>query len=137
MALPNAQIGNLALNLGMLALLIYCYAAGLYESNEIENAAIHDPRVRALSANLAFSVADIRFFRRHFRALLKEYLGEALCWAWRFGIWSAFSMPPCGNSTPLIFARSSTESETELMFERIAEDRINDAVRRDSMALDD
>ena len=58
----------------MLRLLIYSYATGLYESDEIVNACYGDPTLRALCEHRAPTAKEMVAFRRENRELLAAFL---------------------------------------------------------------
>lgn len=58
------------------SVLTFCYATGVFSSNDIEAAALHDPLVRYLCANHRPSWQTIREFRRRNSATLKLSLAR-------------------------------------------------------------
>lgn len=64
----------------LLTVVTYCYAAGIYDSEQIEEAVRVDPQLRYLRAQESLSEAAVRSFRRAHCLLLRECLAGVL-WA--------------------------------------------------------
>ena len=62
----------------MLTLLTYCYAAGIYASEDVEAACDHNAQVRYICARQYPSGATIRHFRRANRPLVERCLTRTL-----------------------------------------------------------
>jgi hypothetical protein len=117
----------------MLTVLTYCYATGLYASEDIEAATMSDPIVRYLCANQFVTSAAIRRFRRAHRESLRACLLQLHRRAWqhRFGArpggsWAA--EPPC-------FGPPQEEAVTYRLA-AAAETRIQQAILADTMDMD-
>ncbi len=108
-----------------LTTLTYSYAIGLYDAQEIEDRIPTDPQLLYLSAKIPLSGNDLRQFRRYHRPWLQRTLGLLLqlaCEArFRTGI----------NSTLVCLP-----GEMAALCAEAAEHRIEEAVLRDTMALD-
>ena len=72
----------------MLALLIYCYATGVFSSRKIERATYDSISVRYLCANEHPDHDTIAKFRRRNHGLVEKYLCR--CWNWP-GTWGCSS----------------------------------------------
>ena len=66
----------------LLALLTYCYAAGIYASEDIESRAADDSMVRYLSGHGTPEWAQLRAFRRQWHAVIQESLAKVFALAW-------------------------------------------------------
>ena len=62
----------------MVPLLLYCYASGLYGSDEIERRFDSDERIRALCGDKVLESFRIRRFRQDHRKLVQQSLCELL-----------------------------------------------------------
>ena len=60
----------------LLALLAYCYAAGIYASQDVERACRHDPVVRCLCANSLPDWSAVWLFRNANRPWIEECLAR-------------------------------------------------------------
>ncbi len=67
----------------MLTLLTYCYAAGIYASEDIELAPAHSPQIRYICAGQHPEADTVRQFRRANRAQIERCLARVLAEAWR------------------------------------------------------
>jgi hypothetical protein len=105
----------------LLTLLTYSYAIGLYGSDEIENRIPIDPQLLYLSAREDIPSYDLRHFRRYHRAPLQQTLSmvfQLLC--------EARDQAPAARFGVDLSALCASAAER----------RINEAVLRDTMALD-
>ena len=75
---PGAARGDRATGRVLSSVLTFCYATGIYSSQEIEEAARHDPIVRYLCANHRPRWEEIRDFRRRNSTALKMALGRVI-----------------------------------------------------------
>ncbi|MBI2947463.1 MAG: hypothetical protein HYY23_07445 [Verrucomicrobia bacterium] len=121
-----------------LTLLTYSYAVGIYASDEIEDRIATEPALRYLSAGARPSWHDLRRFRRQNREIIRGALTRVLRIAREFRLWSIAKMLDidsawCGR---LAAVRTAEYKQTMLVIQA-ANDRINQAVLRDSMALDE
>ena len=66
----------------MLTLLCYCYAAGIYGSQQIEEVMRRDETVRYICARTYPDRAEIQQFRRDNRPMLEQCLASVLNQAW-------------------------------------------------------
>jgi len=66
----------------MLTLLSYCYAVGIYGSQDIAWAARHNPTVRYICAHNYPDWQIIRWFRRRYRQQIKDCLASVIKQAW-------------------------------------------------------
>jgi hypothetical protein len=112
----------------LVTLLTYCYATGIYESQQIEFETKRDATLRYLCGNACPEWNILRNFRRFHRGAIAQSLVKlfALAWKSHFG----------GES------RSRVEVLMPFQFEAIdfsaeAAERIDRAIRCDSMALDE
>jgi hypothetical protein len=122
----------------LLTILAYSYAVGLYASEEIENRITTDSGLRYLSAGARPSWHDLRRFRRQNRKMLQGALSQVLQLARQFRLWSiAKRLPIDVESCGQIAGGYGPEAMEILLADSAANDRIHQAVLRDSMALDD
>ena len=109
-------------------LLTYCYATGLYESRQIEFESKRDATLRYLCGNACPDWNILRNFRRFHREAITRSLVKLFVLAWKshFG----FELgPECeGRETFQFWA---------VDFPREAAERVDRAIRCDSMALDE
>ena len=118
-------------------LLTYCYAIGIYGSAEIETRIASDPLTGYLCAGAYPYPHELRRFRRQHRVLIQAALSKVLRLAWEFRRWKfALGVAP---DDELSFRSPRTGSDVALdaNFTRTAEERVQQAVLADSMALDD
>lgn len=125
----NQTAGRVRLPAGaprtFLLLLTYSYAIGLCGSDEIESRVPIDPQLRYLAAKTTPSSGELRQFRRHHRAFVRQCLAQLL----RLGCQSHFAFQTLGLNPE--------EGMVSLdFFEAEAEARIDQAVLADTMALD-
>lgn len=62
----------------LLATLTYCYAVGIYSSEDVESACRRNPRVKSLTHNMDLDCQTIRRFRRRHRAWIETCLARVL-----------------------------------------------------------
>jgi hypothetical protein len=113
----------------LLALLTYGYAVGIYGSDELEACTQTNPQLHYLSERKGVTAAELRRFRRYHRTCVQETLTALfeLAWAKARSAGVIFPEPPqtlvCSGGMGLVCSEA-------------AERRIDEAVLRDSMALD-
>lgn len=120
----------------LLALLTYCYAVGIYASDEIELLAMDDAMARYLSGHIAPEWGRLRAFRRQWHAVLHESLAKVFTLAWSSYLSGAEGdYPPCvslAQSEPVALDPAIARA-----FHIEVERRINRAVLLDSMFADE
>lgn len=122
----------------MLTILTYSYAVGIYASEEIEAAISSDPKLRYLSAGARPGRHDLRRFRRQSKRIIHQALTKVFQSAWEFTLRSVAKIPHTDFEwRDLSRASEHSETESAFLFVQAAEDRIDQAVLWDSMALDD
>jgi hypothetical protein len=111
----------------MLTLLSYCYAVGIYGSEDIAWAARYESTVRYICAHKRPDWRMIRWFRRQYRQPLKECLGYLIkqAWALKFGA----SAADCGGDRWI----QSTLDET---IKSLVEDKLDVAAVMDRDAME-
>src|SRR5262249_39066205 len=67
----------------MLGLLAYCYAIGIYSTEEIARRTEKDAELRSVTRNRLFPLGQILLFRSHNRELLRHCLSGVFQSAWR------------------------------------------------------
>jgi len=77
----------------MLTLLTYCYAAGIYASEDIELAPAHSPQIRYICAGRYPEADTLRQFRRANRAQIERCLARVLGEVWRRAIGETECVP--------------------------------------------
>lgn len=113
----------------IIPLLVYCYAAGVYGSEEIEELSYKEEYVQRLSGDKSILPSQVRCFRREHRRLLQRSLAELIREVRaRAGAMPESSEPAEGASTELNPEAWHCEWE--------AEERIRLAILFDSMELD-
>ena len=120
----------------LLALLTYCYGAGLYASDEIELRALHDPMVRYLAGHIQPGWCRLRAFRRQWRGTIRESLARLLVLAWSRCRQAREGEPAAGA---FLAPRETTDlvPSTAKFWAAEAERRLGQAVLLDSMCADD
>lgn len=121
----------------LLALLAYCYASGLYDSEQIEQAALADPALRSLCGATYPTSQDLRQFRRQHRTVLRICLAKVLLETWRAQFWTRCADEMNIRRVDYLLAQAHSNRDLQSHFAKAAEERINCAVALDSMALDD
>ncbi len=110
----------------------------IYASEEIEARIAFDSKSRYWSAGARPTWQDLRRFRRQKRHFIHEALSRTLQAAWEFRLWTGTKMLPMeSDGFDLLVAIDYADSERASRFAMTADDRINQAVLWDSMALDD
>lgn len=120
----------------MLGVVSYCYAKGVYGSNDIGRKLNQDPAFRLSCQNEVPRPEDIRRFRRLNREAIQKTLEKALRFAREKVVeaWSP-SNPFRGKSpTPLTLAAGRKE-ETQSFARREASERIDKATFIDGMSM--
>ncbi len=107
----------------LLTILTYSYAVGLLGSDEIAHQIVVDPELGYLSAKSEPTPSELRHFRRYHRAMLQWSLSHLLERAWKAR--PDFSLSKCRDQG--LIDRAAGQA---------AEQRINQAVLTDTMALD-
>lgn len=120
----------------MLGAVSYCYAKGVYGSNEIGQMMNQDPAFRASCQNEVPRPEDIRRFRRLNREVIQKTLEKALRFA-RAKVAEAWSPSNPFRSTspaPATLIPGQRE-ETQTFVRREASDRIDKATFIDGMSM--
>ena len=121
----------------LLALVTYCYAAGIYPSQDIEDIMRKDRLFRFHCDNEFPDWHLIRRFRRYNRELIEQCLAEILGWMWLStkvpGSADAGETMPRGESGIPSWRLAMDWSHLA----NEANERINLAILSDSMALDE
>jgi hypothetical protein len=121
----------------LLLLLTYCYAAGIYCSEDIEYQLEAEPAVRLLCGGEPPDAAALRRFRRTHRPEV-EYCLAAVLWSACRREWHRLSdqcHSPSGGD-PGCRVENGAEEPLRRIIERDVNRRVNWAVELDSMALD-
>ncbi len=121
----------------MLTLLAYCYATGLYGSEDVEMAARQDRVVRYLCANERMTSNELRGFRRQHRSLLRQTLAFLLQLALRYG---QLANPPTSFHLSGMALSLAQDTVPQIEWEhclREADRRMLQAIEIDSMTLDE
>ncbi len=113
----------------MVPLLAYCYAAGVYGSQEIEERFYEDGYVRALCGDKVADAARIRCFRRLHRPLLQQGLTDLVAETRRQLSRGSTAESGAGG-------KGSANLPDTAVCEREAAERINQAIQMDCMDLD-
>jgi hypothetical protein len=120
----------------LLALITYCYAAGIFASDEIELRAMDDPMVQYLAGHAPPEWHRLRAFRRQWHETIHDCLVRVFTQAWaRLRLDSAeWPMdPPAFESDSLVQDGNLPPGCFPVEVER----RINRAILLDSMCADD
>ena len=120
----------------MVTVLTYCYATGMYSSQEIENATGQNETVRYLCARTFPTWQDLLRFRRQHKELIHEALSKVLQAACDFKLWLAASLDPEVGTFEMP-SGTQHEASPAINFSEIAHHRIKAAVFLDSVMLDD
>ena len=120
----------------MVTLLVYCYATGLYGSGDIRVATQHDQMVRYLCARDYPAFGEIASFRRYHRQRIASCLTAVLRRVWELRFRGEDAQPIRGGARPGTSLAQWIRVASTPDFRREAEERINQAVRADSMAMD-
>ncbi len=108
----------------MLTLLTYCYATGILATDEIVRRAENDTMLRYLCGRNQPEAGILRQCRRYHRAEIEGILTDVLGRVWE-------------HRTELLAREFHTAEPARPDFQRMARERILDAIQLDSMALDD
>ena len=119
----------------MITLLTYCYATGLYGSEEVQLASQHDSMIRYLCARSYPDPSEIRTFRRYNRERIAEGLAGVLRRVWEIRFWAEDAVPIGHGRGTSLAGRMGVKATPNFRLE--AERRIARAVRMDCMALDE
>ncbi len=117
-------------------LLTFCYAVGVYASEEIQFLSRSDRSIRYLSAGIPQPDKEIRRFRRQHQSPLQRALAALLQGVWEQRIRTLLGCSTGGESMGLGAVGGKTSAELQAYFAAAAQERIRQAVRLDSMALD-
>jgi hypothetical protein len=109
----------------MLTLLSYCYAAGCYESRELELAVQNDPTMRYICAHSYPGWIEIRQFRRRHRPLVEQCLSRVLEKAWMVRTSQAEEGWTGGNRLGPELARKCAVAARDRIEVAIILDRVN------------
>ncbi len=121
----------------MMTVLIYCYAAGMLGSRDIESRVHHDQPLRYLCRSAVPGWNTLRIFRRHHVRLVTRCLETLLELVWE---WTKSNGCRVGTIDPDYQKSSCIQVEplsSEPDFAREAEQRVARAIHADSMAMDD
>jgi len=121
----------------MLTLLAYCYATGVYGSEEIRLATHDDQMIRYLCARDYPDLCQIRSFRRYNRDRIAHCLAGVFRRVWEVRFCGEDAVPLASGSCPGAYLGRWVGATGTPDFRREAERRIMRAVRADSMATDD
>lgn len=122
----------------LLTILTYCYAVGIYASEEIEARIPTDPSLRYLSVGARPTWHDLRRFRRQERKALHKALNRVLYLSRGFRSCSIAEMLRIDAAwCDQLLGSCGTDSTQTLLADLAANYRINQSVLRDSMALDE
>ena len=121
----------------MLTLLAYCYATGVYGSEEIQSATHDDQMIRYLCARDYPDLCEIRSFRRYNRERIAQCLAGVFQRIWEVRFCGEDAVPLASGSCPGASLGRWVGAIGTPDFRREAERRIMRAVRADSMATDD
>jgi transposase len=142
----SSETGGALQPRSLLALLVYCYAVGIFSSQIIEEQMDQDTAFRSLCNNEYPDWHCLRRFRRLNRPAIQRCLEELLGWAsqWELLGWaSPCRIEPDPGSVPRGCRQRSPppagaiEPDLRSQIEREASNRLNWAVQLDSMALDE
>lgn len=132
----DADPAGLARAKTLLALLTYCYAAGIYASDEIESRMSEDPMVRYLAGPARPDWIRLRAFRRHWHGVIRESLTRVLTLAWI--AWRRNMNVQVFDSEALSEpVRNCGEARDHSCFAPEVERRISRAILLDSMFADE
>jgi hypothetical protein len=120
----------------LLALLTYCYAAGICASDEIELQAMDDPMVRYLAGSTPPDWSRLRAFRRQWHAVIHDSLVRLFTLAWARQVEQRDEFCLAGGELEHR-PEDNREPNVSGCFHIEAERRINRAVLLDSMFADD
>jgi len=121
----------------LLTLLTYCYAAGIYGSQEIEERLARDARIRFLRTRTDLSWHTLRRFRRQNRRAVKAALARVFESMPELILRSELASRPGARSPRIFLGRETDRTEFRLLCADVAEIRIQRAVLADTAALDD
>ena len=121
----------------ILTVLTYCYAVGIYNPEDVEDAIEEHPAVSYLAARKSPSAVAIRRYRREHRALLAQTLAGFLQGVWIVA--EAGVDPTCIDLGKLSQIKDSANISAglKLEFSRLAEDHLRLAVLWDGPAMHD
>ena len=120
----------------MVTVLSYCYATGMYSSQEIESAIVKNETVRYLCARTYPTWQDLLRFRRQHKELIHEALSKVLQTAYDFRLWLAASPDPECRACEMP-SGTQHEASATINVSEIAHHRIKSAVFLDSVMLGD
>lgn len=122
----------------LVTILTYSYSVGILASQEIEARILRDPNLRYLAAGARPTWHDLRRFRRHERRVVREALSKTFELAWDSGLRSvAMTLGADAEPGAYLEAYRRVQPDTLLLFDRTADQRIQQAIMADSMALDE
>jgi hypothetical protein len=129
---PDGRTGRMktARAESILAVLTYCYAAGIYGTQDIEFEVSKRQTGRNLLRNYQLDASSFRLFRRFNRDLIKQCLVEVFCRLNGADDRKDWTSPRAGQNPPLAQARAAHLWEFE------ADQRLQRAMQWDSMAMD-
>jgi transposase len=121
----------------VLTFLAYCYSTGVYSSTDIEFSMHHDRMMRYLCANNYLTLPALREFRRYNRDRIQSCLATVLRRVWELRFWGEDARPVAMPCYPEASFARWLKVRPPPDFGAEAEQRIEWAVRADSMALDE
>lgn len=121
----------------LLSLLTYCYADGIFGSQEIESRLARDPRIRFLCARTDLSWHTLRRFRRQNRSAVKAALTQVFESMPELILSSGTASRTDARSPRMLLEQETDRTEFRILCAEVAETRIQRAVLADTAALDD
>ena len=135
---PAASIASPAFQpRAMLALLTYCYAIGVYGSQDVEWMMRQDASLRALCGREIPSWRQLKRFRRQNHAVLQRALEETFRGAWSLSCRARTAGGPARAAGPAEVGNGRPKSATADWIPAEVAARIERAMFIDLMALDD
>lgn len=121
----------------LLSLLTYCYAVGIFGSQEIESRLARDARIRFLCARTDLSWHTLRRFRRQNRSAVKAALAQVFEFVPELILSSEMVSWPGARGSGIVSGQEANLAEFRLLCAEVAETRIQRALLADTAALDD
>ncbi|HTD65981.1 MAG TPA: transposase [Candidatus Limnocylindria bacterium] len=118
----------------MLGAVSYCYAKGVYESEEIERKMMHDPTLRESVHGEVPDANAIRRFRRLNRTAIQQTLEKAFGFIRRKQ--KADLLKPLPGQPTIPPAQATLDDSTVFYVKREAEERVQQAAFIDNMSKD-
>ena len=120
----------------MVTLLTYCYATGIYGAVEIQLGIQHDTMIRYICARNYPDLCVIRSFRRYHREVIRQCLTAVMRRVWELRFCGEDAEPIHGAGYLFCSLGRWIDLNSTPDFAREAGQRIERAVRADSMAMD-